>query len=78
MSKLLKLSTMIINPKHISLINLKKDSFIIHINYFNFEVEGRFADGYANVVSNNVIEIHKNNHKDYFTIADYILRNSSI
>ena len=56
MCKLLKLSNMAINIKHISLIHLVNDKYHIHINYFN--IKGGVL---GNLYSNAVIEIDKNN-----------------
>ncbi len=71
MCRLLKLSNMAINVKHISLIHLLNDKYHIHINYIN--VKGLVL---GNIYSNAVIEIDKNNGPDYFKVSEYILRNT--
>jgi hypothetical protein len=75
MHKLLKLSNVAINVSHISRIYLGKDKYTIHL--VEFDVGGGIICGSGALTSQHTtVEIHKNNHPDYFKMSEYILTHS--
>jgi hypothetical protein len=68
MNKLLRLSNIAINVSHISKICIYNDKYTIHLTNIDF---GGLID-----TTKSIVEIKKDNHRDYFKISEYILRHS--
>jgi len=68
MNKLLRLSNVAIKVSQISKICIHNDKYTIHLTNIDF---GGLID-----TTKSIVEIKKDNHRDYFKISEYILRHS--